>query len=122
MKSIILPIKSIYVKKIFNGEKIYEYRRRLCKKDIDKILIYETSPIKKVVGEAIVEEKLIYDKETLWEISKDFSGISKEVYNLYFSKCEKCCAYKLSKIKKSDNPKRLSEYGINHTIQSFEYI
>ncbi len=36
-----------YVKKIISGKKKYEYRTKVAKQDVDKIIIYETTPIKK---------------------------------------------------------------------------
>ena len=38
--SIILPIKPIYSDMILVGKKKYEYRKKLCRKDIEKIYIY----------------------------------------------------------------------------------
>ena len=122
MNSIILPIKSEYVKKIICGEKKFEYRKKICKKDIDSIIIYETSPVKKVIGEVIVEDKIICDKEKLWQLSRDYAGIEKEFFDKYFFNNDICCAYKLGKVNVYDKPKNLSEYGINYTIQSFVYI
>lgn len=50
MKSILLSINPQYVDKIMNGEKEYEYRKIKCKTKVDKMYIYSTIPIKKVVG------------------------------------------------------------------------
>ena len=51
MGKILLSIKPIYVNKILNGTKKYEYRKRKPKRnDIGKLIIYSTSPIKKVVS------------------------------------------------------------------------
>ena len=58
MCSILISINPEHVENIFNGTKKYEYRKIKCKQDIDKIIIYSTSPIMKIVGEAKVEEIL----------------------------------------------------------------
>lgn len=50
MKSILLPIKPVFVERILSGEKWYEFRKRLPL-DIERVVIYETAPTKKVVGE-----------------------------------------------------------------------
>ena len=52
---VILSIKPEFVEKIINGEKKFEYRRKIFKKDVEKVLIYASSPIKLVVGELHVE-------------------------------------------------------------------
>ena len=84
MSKILMSIKPVFVEKILSGEKRYEYRKTLPKKDISKIIIYSTSPVKKVVGEVCVKNILILEKEELWNKTKDKSGISKEFYDLYF--------------------------------------
>lgn len=55
MCKILLSINPNHVENIFNGTKKYEFRKVECKKPVDKIIIYSTSPIKKVVGEALVK-------------------------------------------------------------------
>lgn len=50
MKSILLPIKPVFVERILSGEKWYEFRKRLPL-GIERVVIYETAPTKKVVGE-----------------------------------------------------------------------
>ena len=65
MCSILLSINPQYVESILNGTKEYEFR-----KNIDKIIIYSTSPIMKVVGEAEVDDILIGDPEMIWQLTK----------------------------------------------------
>ena len=48
---VLMSIKPKYVEKILSGEKKYEYRKTLLKKDVESILVYSTSPVKKVVCE-----------------------------------------------------------------------
>ena len=47
MCTILLPIKPEYANKIVDQTKLYEYRKSICKRNIDKIVIYSTSPVKK---------------------------------------------------------------------------
>lgn len=120
--SIILPIKPIYSDMILVGKKKYEYRKKLCRKDIEKIYIYSTSPIKKIVGEADVLEKIEAAKEELWENSKDESGITKEFYDQYFCALNNACAYKLGKIKRYDMGVELEDIGMDYSPQSYVYV
>ena len=41
MCTILLPIKPEYDNKIVDQTKLYEYRKNVCKRDIDKIIIYD---------------------------------------------------------------------------------
>ena len=122
MYNMLISIKPEYVENIFNGSKKYEYRKIRCKQDIDKIIIYSTYPIMKVVGEAKVEKILEDSPDRKWEKTKKYSGIDLNFYQKYFKDRSKAIAYKLTNIKKYDSPKELSSYGIKAAPQSFVYI
>lgn len=122
MCSILLPIKPNYVEQILLGNKKFEYRKKLCKKEIQKIYIYATNPVKKVVAEAEVITKIKEQKDKLWKRTEKYSGITHELYCKYFSNVEFACAYQLGKIKVYDDPKELVDLGINFYPQSYVYI
>ena len=122
MYNMLISIKPEYIENIFNGSKKYEYRKIRCKRDIDKIIIYSTYPIMKVVGEAKVEKILEDSPDRIWEKTKKYSGIDLNFYQKYFKDRSKAIAYKLTNIKKYDSPKELSSYGIKAAPQSFVYI
>ena len=46
---ILISIKPKFVKKIFEGTKIFELRRKIFLKKINTVIIYESSPTKKIV-------------------------------------------------------------------------
>lgn len=122
MCKILISIKPEYVEKIFNGTKKYEYRTKLAKRDVDKLVVYCTAPVKKVIGEVDVIEMLTEKPDILWKKTKTFSGISKERYEKYFKKHKEANAYALSNPKPFKKPKSLTEYGIESAPQSFYYI
>lgn len=50
-KEVLLSIKPTYVQRIFEGSKKYEFRRVIFKENnIDKIIVYASAPISKIVG------------------------------------------------------------------------
>lgn len=122
MCNMLISINPEYVENIFNGSKKYEYRKIRCRQDIDKIIIYSTYPIMKVVGEAKVEKILEDSPDNIWEKTKNYSGIDLNFYQKYFKDRSKAIAYKLTNIKKYNNPKELSSYGIKSAPQSFVYV
>ena len=122
MQNILISINPEYVERILNGTKKYEYRKIKCKKNIDKIIIYSTFPVMKVVGEAKVEEILEDTPENIWNKTKKYSGVNIDFYKKYFNNRENAIAYKLKDVKKYDNPKDLIDYGIKNAPQSFVYI
>ncbi len=121
-KRIIISINPVHVDNIIKGIKKYEYRRIAAKHDVSSIIIYETTPIKKVVAEAEIIEVLEMNPEDLWELTKDKSGINKKFFDAYFKNKQVAYAYKLGEIKVFDEPKLLLDYGIKNAPQSFVYI
>lgn len=122
MSTILMSIKPEYVEKLFNGTKKYEYRKKRCKKNIDKIIVYSTNPVKKVVGELEIEDILEDNKEVIWEKTKLYSGIVREKYDSYFKKEDTAVAYKIKSYKLYDTKKELSDFNIKASPQSYVYI
>ena len=105
-----------------SGVKRYEYRKRMCKKPVDRIVIYSTAPRKQIVGEAEVLETLEMDKEELWQLTEEQSGITKDFYDKYFKERATAVAYRLGRVLKYDTPMLLSQFGIQSAPQSFIYL
>lgn len=123
MCRILMPINPEYVEEILAGRKKYEYRKiRAKRNNIDKMIIYSTSPIMKVVAEVDIKEILEDKPEVLWKMTKNESGISKDFYNRYYKNRSIAIAYKLGTITIYDKPKSLNDIGINYIPQSFVYL
>jgi len=122
MKNIVISINPCHVKNIINGSKKYEYRTKAAKDDINKILIYETIPVKKVVAEVEILEVLMMEPDILWNVTRDKSGITKEFFDSYFHNRQIAYAYKLGKVTVYKQPRDLIEYGLKAAPQSFAYI
>ena len=122
MCAILLSINPNHVENIMNGTKEYEFRKKACKRQVDKILIYSTTPIMRVVGEADVEDVLIDTPEVIWEKTEEKSGIDKAFFDQYYENREQAVAYKLINVKQYEEPKELEEFGVSNAPQSFQYI
>ncbi len=122
MSTILLSIKPEYANRIFAGTKKYEFRKRIAKQKVDKIIVYSSCPKQKVVGEVGVVETLSLPPAALWESTKEYAGISKSKFDAYFAGCDRAYAYKIGKISKYSNPKELNAFGIKYPPQSFVYI
>lgn len=122
MRKILFSVNPTYVKSIFAGTKIYEFRKRRCKNDVTSILIYATAPIMRVVGEAGIEAILEGSVQDIWEKTKDFGGVSFEFFKKYYGRSDKAVAYKLTNVRQFDKSRELSEYGVCRAPQSFMYV
>ena len=122
MRRILISINPEHVENIINGKKKYEYRKIAAKQDISSIIIYETTPIKKIVAEAEIVDVIMLPPEQLWQETKQAAGITKSFFDEYFRGRKKAYAYKLGRITVYKEPKRLLDFGIKSAPQSFVYV
>ena len=121
-RKILISINPEHVENIINGSKKFEYRKIAAKQDISSIVIYETTPFKRIVAEAEIIDVLILSPDELWKQTKQASGISKEFFDEYFKGKKIAYAYKLGKVKVYETPKTLLDYGVKNAPQSFIYL
>ena len=119
---ILISIKPEYVEKILSGEKHYEFRKRSCNNNVHSMLIYETTPVKKIVAEVEIASILEGSPLAIWDQTHDYAGISKDKYFDYFNHNDHAVAYVLGQIHRFSPPHNLSDYGIKHAPQSFIYL
>ena len=121
---ILLAIKPEFASKIFAGSKKYEFRRSIFKNENVKIVvIYVSSPIKKVIGEFEIDKVLQSKPKNLWIRTRKHSGISKEFFDSYFAEKEKGYAIKIKSLRKYRKPKCLkADFNISSPPQSFLYL
>lgn len=122
MCQMLLSINPEHVENILLGIKKFEFRKVRCRADINKIIIYATAPEKRVVAEAKIEKIIEADIETVWELTREFSGISYEFYEDYYRGKDKAVAYKLCEVKRYSIPKLLTDFGLRYAPQSFVYL
>jgi len=102
---VLLSIKPKFAESILNGRKKYEFRKKaFSKKNIGRVYIYSTAPIKKIVGvfriNSIIEDR----PSTLWHQLKDDAGISVEEFFDYFKDREIGFALEIAGVEKFENP------------------
>lgn len=122
MCTILMSINPEHVKNILSGNKEYEFRKVSCRKSIDKIIIYSTFPVMKIVGEAKVKSVITGSPDSVWNITKNKSGITKKYFDSYFKGKKIAIAYNLGEVIKYNTPKRLTDVGVNKAPQSFQYL
>ena len=108
MATILLSIKPEYANRIFDGQKQYEYRKRIPKKEVSKIVVYSSAPEQAVIGEIEVIKTLKMKPSPLWNSTKANAGISRSKYRKYFRRYE--------------TSKSLADFNIRSAPQSFVYL
>lgn len=121
--NVIISVKPQYANQIMNGEKKFEYRKRDILKSFDKLYIYSTSPVKKIIGEARVKEVLRGDPLKIWETTYLMGGITAGDYMKYFEKSKTAFAFKLDEVIKYKKPLNYEKIDPTGKVpQSFKYI
>jgi len=120
---VVLSIKPEFAYKIFDGTKKFEFRKAIFKNtNVKTIIVYASSPVQKVIGEFEIAKVLNDDIETLWDLTKEFSGISEDFFYKYFSERKRGFAIQVKNKKKYKEPKCLRIDFNLHPPQSFAYV
>lgn len=122
MCTVLMSIHPKYVKEIFNGSKKYEFRKTKMKNIPNKMIIYSTSPVMKVVGEATVTSVLEDTPDNIWKVTKEESGIDEKFYYDYYKDKEYAIAIELSNVVLYDEALSLSHFNVKSAPQSFQYL
>ena len=121
---VLLSIKPKHVDKILCGSKKYEFRKIIFKNEnIREIVIYSSSPTKKIVGTCAIGSVIEDRPLILWEMFKEFSGLREEEFFSYFNGREKGYAIEIEEIRKFESPVDPWEFNADFIPpQSFQYI
>ena len=121
---VLLSIKPEFAEKIFSGEKRFEYRKAIFKKNkIKTIVIYSTMPVGMIVGEFTLKKIHKDNPSTIWRKTQKYSGISHDFYKNYFAGKQCSYAIEIANVKKYKRPKDPKVLFQNFTPpQSFCYL
>lgn len=117
-----LSIHPEYMERILDGTKQFEFRKRIPKEKVCRIVFYVTAPEHKVVGFAEVLDTITDTPDNIWEQTHPHGGISREKYDRYFDGCEKAHAHCLGEVTRFTSPRHLEEFGQTTAPQSFVYL
>ena len=122
--NVILSIRPNFCKMILSGQKVYEYRKRIfTRKDVDKLYVYATKPICRIVGYFTIDEVIEDKKSYMWEKTHKDGGINKEYFDAYFLNSDTAYAIKIGQVVKLNNPIDPKSVIKNfHAPQNFMYV
>ena len=122
--TVLLSIKPEFAEKIFSGEKQFEFRRTLYKSaHVKRVVVYASSPVRRVIGEFEASKPLSMTKHALWKKTRRGSGVSWQVFSEYFDGKHVCHAIPVRKAVRYKSSLTLKQAsGLGHPPQSFAYI
>jgi predicted transcriptional regulator len=122
--SILLSIKPKFAEAILEGTKIFELRRTIFRgQDVQRIVIYASRPVSRVVGECRIDNVLALEPTKLWSLTSFGAGVDRDFFDAYFHGKKIGFALKVSKPKRYAKARRLDEHcGLSRPPQSFCYL
>lgn len=118
-----MSIKPVYADMILKGYKKYEFRKHSFLRPINKVLIYSTKPIGKIVGYFTFDTILKDTPIKIWEMCSEYGGVSKGDFFNYFKMVNNAYAMRVNHVFKYVNP--ISPFKITKDFKaphSFFYL
>lgn len=103
--NVLLSIKPKYVNEILAGKKKFEFRKAIFKKkDISKVFIYSSSPVKRVVASFEISKIIEDTPKKLWRQCHKYGGIKKQDFFDYFKDSDVAYAIEITNLNKLSEP------------------
>jgi predicted transcriptional regulator len=98
-KTALISIHPEHVAKILSGEKRLEFRRVWATRPLNRLLIYSTTPTKRLVAVANIKQTIVGSPNALWTSSQKIGGgITRQQLFDYLDGKQKAFALELSKV------------------------
>lgn len=89
----ILSIKPQFVDEIVAGRKRYEFRKKGFKEHVNKIYVYASSPVCRIIGEFLLGKVLEGEPDRIWSLTSAKAGITRAYFDEYYN--QRSIAYAL---------------------------
>ncbi|MGJ4752346.1 RNA-binding protein [Leptospira kmetyi] len=120
---VFLPIKPEFAHKIINGEKNIEFRKKFSSQNVDTIIIYSSSPERRIIGFAKVDSIIFDSPSSLWNRFSKSAGIDKTRFFNYFDGKKIGVGIQIKSVNKLKQPVTPIQLGIQGSIpQNFKFV
>jgi len=120
---ILLSIKPEYAFQIFDGAKKYEYRRAIFKRrDVQKVVVYASSPVQRVIGEFDIDSVIEATPQKLWRETRKHAGVSRKEFLEYFAGTNIGYAIRVKNCRRYNMPVIIEDCLRTSPPQSFYYL
>lgn len=118
---VLLSIHPQYVEQIASGTKKIEFRKRKFKNSVNKVVVYSTTPVKKIVGYFDIEIIEELSPSIMWKRYASIGGINKADFFAYYINSPKSIGIKIKNFVSFKKQLNLSLLRITPP-QSYEYL
>ena len=120
---ILISIKPAYAEAILSGRKSVEFRKASFPKRVGTMVLYATSPVKKIVGVANVGAVVVLGPEGAWRRYHERGAIERRAFNAYYDGSKKAVCLEIGEARRLPKPldpcKLIREF---RAPQSFRYL
>lgn len=104
-RKVLMSIKPKYVDEILDKKKLFEFRRSVFDAgNVEKVVIYASSPVKKIVAEFDVADIMSGSPESIWNKCRSHAGIDRESFMQYFSDKDTAFSIVIDNLRVYDTP------------------
>ena len=118
----LLSIHPEYVRLMSKGEKRVEFRRARFRQELTHVVVYATSPERRIAGYFEVVGIDEGSATSLWRTHKEHSGIPRKKLFAYLRGARQAVAIKIGKFHAVQRKISLGEVGAAAPPQSFVYL
>jgi len=120
-RTILISIRPRWVEKIASGEKRVELRKMLPEWS-GRMWVYETAPVKAIVGSIDIEKVERLPMAELWDAVKDASCVGREDFLAYYKNAAEGYAAWIAEWHPLIKPIGLADIGLKLPPQSWQWI
>jgi len=119
----LLPIKPQYARSIIDGSKKVEFRKSRFRHDVSYVVVYASSPVKRILGYFEVRRIVTAPPKKLWKDYRTVGGIDRGDFEDYYRERDTGVAIEVGEVVAMPSPVRLSRLAKNLSPpQSFCYL
>ena len=101
---VLMSIKPEYANAIFDGLKLVEFRKQPFKHPVNHVIVYSSSPEKKIIGYFSLGDTDIGNPKTLWKRHRTVGAIEYVDYKAYFGDRDIGVAFQVKKAHRLKKP------------------
>jgi predicted transcriptional regulator len=119
----LLSIKPSFALKIYDGSKNIELRRVKPSREVHRVLVYETSPVRRITGWFTIRWIRTLSPSRAWSMYRGHFGVTRRTFRAYFQDCRTAVLLAVSRVRRFVSGVKLSSLrsGIRPP-QSYVYI
>lgn len=123
-KYVLMSVKPQYANAIMCGQKKVEFRRQIFDQNVERVYVYASHPVKKLVGYFDIDKVDCESPLVLWNTYNKVGSIAKTDYAAYFNNCNYGYAIIVKCANRFSKDYLVSEiFGENFRVpQSYRYI